>query len=327
VLSRRAAAWHRFLHIQASVLIASTALLLSSCASSEAQRQRDYDKHIARTRAALLSAGDPDSLAAAGLLPVKGPDAGRLALLARASAMAPERADLAWVYLVACTPRAECDAEPIAARLRSLDPGNAAAFSAALDRSASAGDALRARAALTAMSERAEFSIYWSSTIVHLARAIERTGKMPTAEALVIVIGELAALSIPAFTNMSLACMGAALQEADVLTACRRLAAGLRRGDTYVLEMIGVAIAKRAWPQDSQEYRDALEARRVARYRMSIEMPAGDTSGWNDPASEHYLELLAAHRTEQEVFLAQLKEAGRDPDPPADWKESPPLPQ
>jgi hypothetical protein len=64
----------------------------------------------------------------------------------------------------------------------------------------------------------------------------------------------------------------------------------------------------------------ALEAHRVACYRMSVDMAIFDQSQWNHRAAEHYLELLAAHRTEQEVFRAELIEAGHAVDPPADWK-------
>jgi hypothetical protein len=38
----------------------------------------------------------------------------------------------------------------------------------------------------------------------------------------------------------------------------------MRGGDTYLTEMIGVAISKRAWPEGGAEYVEAVGAIRVA---------------------------------------------------------------
>jgi hypothetical protein len=140
-------------------------------------------------------------------------------------------------------------------------------------------------------------------------------------EALIEAIGILAAQAIPAYQDMVRACKGAAWEEPEVLAACRRVATILRRGDTCLTQMIGLAIARRVWPQDSAEYREVLEAQRVARYRMAVDLPIYHASRWHDEAADHSLDLLSAHATEQEVFRAQLIEAGRAVDPRADWKE------
>jgi hypothetical protein len=42
---------------------------------------------------------------------------------------------------------------------------------------------------------------------------------------------------------------------------------------------------------------------------------------WNEEFASDYLQLVASHRTEQEVGLAQLIGAGIAPDSPADWKD------
>jgi hypothetical protein len=243
-----------------------------------------------------------------------------LALLARASAAAPERADLAWLHLAVCTQIDSCDPRPQERHLQALAPGNAAAWVGSLARSSQLGDAEQIHEALLGMSEGDRFETYWNTTIVHSSRAIVHTKTMKITEALVVAIGVMAAEAIPSYQYLSRACKGPALEQPGTLAACRRVAEALRHGDTYVSEMIGVAIARRVWPEGSPEYGEALEARRVARYRMAVATDSG--SAYDDAASERYLQLLASHRSEQEVFLAQIVGAGRNPKPPADWKES-----
>jgi hypothetical protein len=41
----------------------------------------------------------------------------------------------------------------------------------------------------------------------------------------------------------------------------RGIAKALQNGDTYITKMIGVAIAKRVWPEDSPEWKAAAEDR------------------------------------------------------------------
>jgi hypothetical protein len=40
---------------------------------------------------------------------------------------------------------------------------------------------------------------------------------------------------------------------------------------------------------------------------------------WDESMSAEYLKLLARHRREQDVVLAQFIALGIDPAPPADW--------
>jgi len=105
----------------AILVVGLLAVFAASCASHHAEQ---YDKRVARAMAALISAGDADSLAAAGLLGnwLKDGEARRLELMARASEEAPGRPDLAWLHLQSCTQVKSCDPESIARRLRALDP-------------------------------------------------------------------------------------------------------------------------------------------------------------------------------------------------------------
>jgi len=80
--------------------------------------------------------------------------------------------------------------------------------------------------------------------------------------------------------------------------------------------MIGAAIARRVWPEDSPEWKAAVEARRVYQYRARL-LEALNRNGWyGRQAAERYLAWCDHNRREQDVFLAQLVEAGKNPNPP-----------
>lgn len=94
----------------------------------------------------------------------------------------------------------------------------------------------------------------------------------------------------------------------------------MMRGDTYITEMMGVAIAKRVWPPESAAAQAAAEARRVFRYRSAL-MSEIERADWNTRAAEKYLRVLAENHREQDAVLARIVRAGQDPDPPADWSD------
>ncbi|MBV8144662.1 MAG: hypothetical protein JO184_06615 [Gammaproteobacteria bacterium] len=304
-------------------MIGIAALVAASCATHDTFNKEAFDKKIAVTRTALISAGDPDALAAAALLGDLRPDGAhvRLALIARATDQAPQRPELIWLQLQICHQVKTCDPEPIEANLRNVDPGNGAGWSGQLARAWERKDAAQVRKGLVAVGNSERFDIYWNPLIATTANAMVGTKTMGPSEALVDVIGVLAAQAIPAYQSLTHACQGASLEEPDTLTACRRVAAVLQRGDTYITEMIGTSIAKRVWPEGSAEYQDAVEASRVARYRIDIVAAIGARSPWNKESAAQHLRLLATHRTEQEVALAEITNAGKSPNPSAEWKD------
>jgi hypothetical protein len=88
------------------------------------------------------------------------------------------------------------------------------------------------------------------------------------------------------------------------------------RGDTYITERIGVAIAKRVWPDESPEWVAASEAQRVFEYQAKL-FEKIDTTRRDETAAKNYLALCAANHREQDVFRASLVKAGENPDPPS----------
>ena len=170
------------------------------------------------------------------------------------------------------------------------------------------------------MARADRFDVYLNSIVAHATTVILKTGKMDTQTALTAVLGFAVAEAIPAYSQLTTLCKGDALNDPGVLDDCRSLSGVLRRGDTYISEMVGTAIAKKVWAEGDPEYQDAMSARRVVHYRMAMALEV-DLKQWTDEYARRYLQLVASHRTEQEVGLAQLLEAGISPDPPADWKD------
>ncbi len=272
-------------------------------------------RRIDQTIAALAQMTDADSLAAAGIMSMGKHSDQSLAFLARATAAAPDRADLVWLRALRCGQLPPCDPEPIEQRLREFDPTNGAGWWGALARAGAAHDSEGIDAALAAISHSDRLDIYWTTLVAHLGRAVANTKKMSLAESEVAIIGFVAAQAIPAYLYISNSCKGERLQQAEVTEVCRGVARSLQRGDTYITEMIGVAIAKRVWPEDSAEWKTAAEARREFDYRSKFYQKL------IQPGEKHADELLrlyAQNRREQDVLLAQLIKAGENPNPPAE---------
>ena len=302
----------------AARLTALSAVLLGGCAVKDTGREVTFENREARSDAALIAAGDADSLQAAAILGEVADDpAQRLRLIQRAAAAAPDRTDIAWSHLQLCLRVDSCDPRPIEAHLQALDPGNGAAWSATLERSWKAKDTAALQTALEAISNTEHFGIYWNQTITHVANAVIRTRAMEPKGAFVEAIEAAATRMIP-YKPMTDFCQGRSLQQAANLATCRRLSTVLRRGDTYLTEMVGLGLALRVWPQDSTEYQAAAEEKRVAQYRADTDDRHNIRKGLDDAWAENRLALMAAHGTEQEVVLADLTSAGLNPDPPPD---------
>jgi len=302
----------------AALLTALGVVLLGSCATTDTGQQVTFENRTARAEAALIAAGNPDSLQAAALVGDAEP-AARLQLIQRAAAAAPERPDIAWSHLQLCFKVESCDTRPIEAHLHALDAGNGAAWSATLERSFTARDTATLQATLLAISNTERFSVYWNAGIVHTTNAVIMTGAIEPKNAFVRAIGAAAAQWVPLKAIMDF-CQGRSLQQPDVLATCRRLAAVLRRGDTYFAEVVGLRLATRVWPEGSAEYQAAVEARRVAQYRTDTDNGLTTHKTLANAWVQSRLALMAAHDTEQEVILAEITAAGLNPDPPPDHR-------
>ncbi len=304
-----------------SFAAAAAALLIVSgadCQTSQEAAAADSWESRTETRAALLAAGDADSLEAAALLTPKVQSAERLQLVLRAAAAAPARPDLAWLALATCIEDQSCDVTPLEARLRAADPGNGAAWMGTLSRAAAGTPEFAAALGGVAGSER--FDIYWNPFIVHIADALRRTGTMKDQEVAILAIGLGAAQAVPALHQLSRACRDVAAARPEDLGTCRKLSGALRHSDTLIVEGVGLSLARRAWAVSSDEYRLATAQARSRSYLLSMQR-GSSAEVVSDAGMKRYLELLATCRTEQEALVAALVARGIDPNPPAGWTE------
>jgi hypothetical protein len=292
------------------LLIASTSAFALGVSDAQIAKSQ---KRIEQVVAALVEKSDVDSLAAAGLMSFGKHTDQSLPLLARATATAPERPDLVWLQAQRCSQSPPCDAGPIEHRLRELDPANGAGWWGMLARASAAKDTVGTDAALTAISHSDRVDIYWTTLVAKLSRAVANTKKMSLSESEVAVIGAIAAEAIPAYQTITTPCKAERLQQPGVAEVCRGVANAMQRGDTYITEMIGVAIAKRVWPEDSPEWKAATEERRVYDYRAKL-YPRVEFHSFTH--AKEYLAFCAQNRREQDVLLAQLVAVGETPNPP-----------
>ena len=298
--------------------IGLVALLAGLTAACSTDSFGTLKKNVARAGVALQRENDADSLAAAALLRSSymfgnNPDRA-LPLIARATAAAPERADLAWLHAAICQQRPPCDAQPLEARLRTLDAANGAGWLGELVRAWTAKDTERINEALRAISQTDRVDAYYTSLLARLTPKVAEAGSISLDEASVAVIGALAGETISTYLSASQACKGERLTQADVLKLCQGVARAFENGDTSITEMIGIAIAKRVWPEDSPQWKAAADARRVYEYRSKLLLEVDSTSGGVN--INRYIALCRQYRREQEVFRAELVDAGKNPDPP-----------
>jgi len=286
-------------------------LLLVGCVSSTATMER----HVEHTAAQLQRQSDADSLAAAGLFLMTTDRARALTLLARAEAAAPARADLVWLYLRVCQEDASCAPQAEELKLRTLSPANGAGWLGSLTRAVKAKDDAATDAALVAIAHTERVDLYWTTIISHLSLAAARTGKISLDEAMTTVIGIVSATAIPAFSPASTSCQGDRLERDNIRKVCQRVAQALENGDTVIAEMMGVAIAKHAWPVGSDGWNEALQRRRAYEYRTALWQPLQPVR-WDAPAARQFIALCLEYPQEQEVIRAQLISAGKAPDPP-----------
>jgi hypothetical protein len=286
---------------------------ISSGAISPVAQTEKEEMRLQHAADLLGSRTDADSLAAAGLLG-SGKDRDlSLRLIEKASAAAPDRPDLVWLQIQFCQAVPTCDPQPMEERLRSLDVRNAAGWMGTLTRADKANDERAKSGALGAISRSERLDIYWTTLVARLSRATARTKAVSLTEAEISVIGTLAAQAIPAYQVLSNACKGERLKRDDVVEVCRGIATALQDGDTYITEMIGVAIAKRVWPEGSLQWKEAMEARRSWDYRFNFLI---ESAAWNLAHTDEYLTLCAQNRREQDVYKAELIASGKNPDPP-----------
>lgn len=295
-------------------------MLLLGCASDPVDR---LNSQISRSVLMLEGHQDADSLAAAALLSgtdifAKGHKDQKHAasLIARATSAAPDRADLAWLQAALCEQTPSCNALPFEVRVRELDPINGIGWLGQLARSWAANDEAGTHEALEAIAQSDRVDIYYTRLIAKLTPKVAEAGSISLREASVAVVGALAMETIPTYQPASTACKGDRLNQAEVVSLCRGLARSFENGDSFMTEMVGVAIAKRVWPENSPEWQAAVDARRRFDYQGKLWAELPDPGKTEAEGMQNHLTLCSQYRREQDVFRAELIAAGKNPDPP-----------
>jgi len=300
----------------------SALLIVGGCAS-KAERQVAAEQRAQQIPQQLIRAGDPDSLAAAAMLyrdPLwRRSESAALTLLDRAVQAAPQRAELAWLQLRVCTELDACDARPIEARLRLLDPTNGAGWMQALAVARNASDAAAAQAALVAIGQSGQIRFYWTTLVSHLARAMTGAGKYESSEALSRAIAELANTQRQ-LLPLAQACSREAAEVPDVMQNCRAVAGAFLHSDTVLTELFGISLARYLWPPEATENQQAVESLRQLQYQSSLLNSVQRRPSWSSEKGQlAVLKLCSTLSSEQEVMRAEITAAGLNPQPPPGW--------
>lgn len=307
-------------HIPSTVVGFALILILAACGSTPSQPQKS---------AGAKPSESPDLLLADAVRRQQGRfDAVQALPLAKAAFdQAPDRPDIAWLYVQLCSQVAGCQPESAEARLRRIDPKNGAAWLGALGRARRGNDVAAANEVLDAMSRSERFDIYWNALISRIAVALSVSTAAqlgPTTPDLVTsslneTIGWLSAVSMPMFLPLSDACIRERRSNPVLVQRCGGIADAMQRGDSYITESIGFGIRESLSVPGSPEANAVARDIRRSRYQR-------DTAGQiiaiqedQEKFSRELIKLMANLRREQDVFLAVLRWGQQPVEPPAAW--------
>jgi hypothetical protein len=275
--------------------------------------------------AALVDAGDADSLAAAALTARTLGDAAAhparaLEMADRALASAPQRADLAFLELQLCEATASCAPQAAEARERETDPLNGISWLFALRRAGRSHDAAGVRTALAGLAGSQRVDRHWTALASRMTAAMAGKAGLDAPTALSSLIDMEAALPMP-LLSVTTACSEEALQNPQVLAQCRQAAETLRHADTISVAMYGNRLAVRLWPKGSARSIEIAAAGRELAYQMDV--MRRNPQRLDSPKALQILANLYPHYpTEQSVVRALYFNLGLQPDPPAQWRET-----
>lgn len=247
-----------------------------------------------------------------------------LQMLKVAASRSPDRADIAWLYSQLCVQASGCAPEPLEAQLRKLDPGNGIAWLGALGRARAKADVPAETAILTAMSRSPRFDLYWNPLVSKLGLAISQSTSAeaknammdPLTSGLNEAVGWLSSIALPAFQPLREACSGAGVSGPTVRTNCIRISDAMRRGDTYIVEGLGLGIAQRMAAPGSDAAAQIEQQITLSRYQRETATGVMEVQLDRQKFSQQLVELMKKLPREQDVFLAVLRWSGSSLTPP-----------
>ena len=196
--------WSIYLLVGAFGLGGYTAIRASETDLSQLQAERERDVAV------LVAQTTPDRLATAAWLAQPLPDQGTsgqsLELIARAEALAPDRPELVWLHRAICE-RAVCDRQPqIESKIRELDPGNGFVWAWELQRGRESFSAPMVTEVLVRMGAGSKMTDYTNQLEVMTVDAMGARPSLNLTSRMVYGIGMVAAMPIPALSQISKAC-------------------------------------------------------------------------------------------------------------------------
>jgi hypothetical protein len=294
-----------------SLYLLVAAALFSAC-TPLSQRDDLNSRDWKRVASTLEHGASADDLVTAALINrvTLRDSAGALNDLDRSLKLDPSQPEAAWLALSICVETRECSQAPRSALLANLDPDNAAASYGLLKDARARSDTIAEDQALAAMAKAKYFDVYWSRLVTRTADALAKprgSAQRPLREirlGAVEGLGWLAGAAIPPFSATSDTCKGERLKRDDVVGWCRQLARVLDNGDTFIAQMIGRAIAKRAWPPESIELTPFDVSRREFDYLSQATQPHDNTVAESVENTQRWLNRFRTNRRERDILWA-----------------------
>lgn len=279
----------------------------------------------------LAARDDADSLLTAAILAFSDsgpPPPEALALLKRAAEMAPDSARIQATAMQLCFASKDCDATPYERSLRNIAPDNALGWELDAVRASRADDHEALRAALASMSRAKTYDLYENAGVAAFISQL-REARVPLPR----LAGSSAAFSreqfaleafvseLPKLHNVIQEFCKSATDQ-HVLAECRLVGAAMRAGDLFMTNLAGISISRYGLSGDSPEARSLAQEERQLRwiaYANQVEIR------WIEDANvmtqyPRFVEMLADHPREIDVYRVMLEEHGIPTEPPAHWK-------
>ena len=278
----------------------------------------------ARIVSTLLAHPTAEHLATAALfarVPLKDFSPDRpLEMIHRATLLAPNSPELAWLELSICR-RVECDATyQIERRTQGLDPDNGFLWVADLDRSIAAGSESAVTGLVNRIGASSKITFYWNPLMVMTVDALAvGDPKLGLSERGVTAAGVLAGTIIPPLQPLSKACRVEQLPQQGRRAACAALMSRLEQSSSIIGQMVALSIQERWWPAGSPERAVVTAKRRRLDYVMSESSRMRLFHMNHDMALR--IEAARRYEREEDVDLALIKAFGLPVEPPAEWHE------
>jgi hypothetical protein len=297
---------------------------LEGCAGASPTREMSsYVAQRNREIRALLASPTASDFATAAMLAassIRPRPTLALETAAKAVALAPKAADLAWLQLRICEQLRCRSAARLRERFAALAPDNGLAREDALVAAEAADSPASVIAALQQIASAGHMTVYWTRLEVRIDDAFKRT--RPSQDVVNRFgqgIGVVAAFDIPPLQPFARACNDREISLSGRRAACQAVMTRLEHSDTVIMPRTALEIEAWWWPAGSPQARALAERRREPDYLLLESSRVRFWSMRRDAA----LRIRAARHaaSEQAVERAVLAAHHLPATPPPEWKD------